>query len=238
MSNLYAIFQDVCMRLGIGWLIAVVVGLAFYRAFCGQRALWKSRGGRGLVIFSLCMGAYAGVKHLMNKVHIVSSDFETQYIFDTGSYVTNDFVHLEFNTIGLPDSAPIVFGWASYDATNIADFVVVHATTWGEWKADYFDVERNEIVWDYSSFDGNAMDVAWYLYTTYIVPPSVHTNGVLNCYGINTPQGGVLKKSIVLEDASLIFPPEELGDYSERVDEIIGAEECTEERIPYELIDK
>lgn len=237
MSNLYAIFQDVCMRIGVGWLIAVVAGLAFFAVFCGQKALWKCRHGRALVIFSLCMIAYAGVKNL-NKVNIVSSDFESQYIFDTGSYVTNDFVHLEFNTLGLPDSAPIVFGWASYDATNVADFVVVRATTWGEWKADYFDVERNEIVWDYSSFDGNAMDVAWYLYTTYVVPPSVHTNGVLNCYGINTPQGGVPKKSIIVEDETITFPPKELGDYNNSVDEIIGAEECTEERIPYELIDK
>lgn len=226
------------MRLGIGWLIAVVVGLAFYIVFWGQRALWKSRGGRALVIFSLCMGAYAGVKHII-KVVFVSSDYESRYLYDAGSYVTNTHVHLSFSAIGLPSSARVVFGYAPFTATNIEQFVSVYDMTLAEWEANFLDIELGAIVCDLTPEGTNeAWEVGWYIYTTYVVPPSVHTNGVLNVYGISSPQGGVPKKTLVIEDTTLIYPPRQLGDYRHKVNGALNAEKCETERLPYELIDK
>ena len=188
-----------------------------------------------ILAFMILMCAYAGVKHSY-VVNLFNPDAEVKNIYDYGSYVTNSYVHLEFMTIGLPVDAPIIFGYLPDGSTNEADFVTVKNLTRYEWENLYENDEgiiSTDISWPH---DGEATQQRWYLGTTYVAPPSVHTNGVLSCYGLKTLDGNALpKKTLVIEYSFLTYPPRQMGTYYDSVHDALNAEEFEGERIPYEL---
>lgn len=191
------------------------------------------------VAFILCAAIatfYGGAKYYP-KVNIPRTDADVQYLVDAGSYITNDYAYIAFSAYGLPGDARIIVGYASDDATNETQFITMVDLTLTEWRTRFSGVPglvEARIEWD-TSWGDRADQYKWYLYTTYTPAPSVHTNGVLNCYGIVCPIGGVPKRTVVIANDEIVYPPEELGDFSDMLTPALNAEETTTERKPYEL---
>ena len=192
------------------------------------------------IFIAMCVVAtyYGGAKFYPN-VNIPRTDPDAQYIYDSGSYVTNDHAYISFSTLLLPDDAVIHVAYAPPDATNESQVVFLDSMTLAEWKRLNC---RKRYDWDMSWGD-RADEYKWYLYTTWAPSPSVHTNGVLNCYGIavKADQGsgrweGVTKRTIVVEDGAIVSPDDEFWDFENELEEIQNAPVYGgEERKPYEL---
>ena len=195
---------------------------------------------RSPIFVAMCTVAtfYGGAKFYRN-VSIPRTDADAQYLYDNGSYVTNDHAYISFTTVGLPADARILVAYAPPDASNETQVVTAVDLTLSEWTARYDCKLRYE--WDVSWGDA-AWEYKWYLYTTWVRPPSVHTNGVLNCYGIAAVKGsaGVPKRTVVVEGGRMSYPEEQLRWFDEEdvTDGVLDAETYEgEERLPYELED-
>ena len=189
--------------------------------------------------FLLCavVATYYGGAKFCGKVNIPRTDADVQHLYDAGSYVTNDHAYVAFNAVALPMDARILVGYAPTDATNESQFVTMSDLSLTEWLAQFPGTDSQcaaRFEWD-TSWGDRADQYQWYLYTTYTPAPSVHTNGVLNCYGIRCAIGGVPKRTVVIEDGGVAFPPQELGDFTDTITPALNAEETETERIPYEL---
>ena len=230
MTDARSIFEAVMQEFALRCLAICVMAMIFYYASQYSRKLKIP-----IRIFSFLFCLSAGAKYFY-LINLFSPDPEIKYVYDTGSYVTNSYVHLEFKTIGLPDEAPIIFGFLPGGSTNEADFVTVLNMTRLEWVDQYAN-DDEAVVTDVSwGFNGEATQYQWYLGTTYVAPPSVHTNGVLNCYGLKTLDGNALpKKTLVIEHCFLTYPPKQMGSYYDSVHDALNAEEFEGERIPYDL---
>ena len=180
---------------------------------------------------------YGGAK-FYRSLNIPRTDADMQYLYDNGSYVTNDHAYVAFTAIGLPADARILVAYAPPDASNETQVVVVMDMPLSEWMSRYDCKLRYE--WDTSRGDA-AWEYRWYLYTTWVRLPSVHTNGVLNCYGIAAvpEKVGVPKGTLLLEGGDLIYPHGLLeSGFRDAVPLVLDAEIYEgEERLPYELED-
>lgn len=108
---------------------------------------------------------YGGAK--TGTVTYPYTDPEIRYLFDAGSYVTNDYVHVEFTRSAVvPDSADFLGYYRSAESTNDEDWVEFLATTFAE-----FHSPSNV------PFAG-ALTNSFAFFTTYTPGPVVHTNGV------------------------------------------------------------
>ena len=191
------------------------------------------------IAFFLCsvVATYYGGAKFYSRVNVPRTDADVQYLVDAGSYVTNDHAYVAFNAYGLPSDAPVIVGYAPGDATNESQFVPMVDLTLTEWHTQFPGSGCHvaaRIEWP-TSLGDRADQYQWYLYTTYTPAPSVHTNGVLNCYGMRCSIGGVPKRTVVIEDAEITYPPEELGDFTDTLTPALNATETTTERKPYEL---
>lgn len=187
------------------------------------------------IVMSTVATFYGGAKFYRN-VNIPRTDADTQYLYDNGSYVTNDHAYVSFTAVGLPADARVIVAYAPPDASNETQVVTAMDLPLSEWMANHDCKLRYE--WN-TSWGDAAWDYKWYLYTTWVKPPSVHTNGVLNCYGIAAVAGtvGVPKGTLVIEGRELTYPHGLLeGDFKDEVPRVFDAEIYEgEERLPYEL---
>lgn len=90
------------------------------------------------------------------------------YINDAGSFVTNDYVHVDFVTRIVPSSANLLVDYREVASTNAEDFASLVSTTFAE-----FTVPQDIPF-------GNATNFNFYIYTDWTPGPSVQTNGVLH----------------------------------------------------------
>lgn len=190
------------------------------------------------IFIAMCVVAtfYGGAKFI-SKVQIPRTDPDMQHLYDNGSYVTNDHAYISFKAIGLPSDALVIVAYAPPDATNESQVVTMASMTLSEWMASYDCKLRFD--WD-TSWGDRADQYQWYLYTTWVKPPSVHTNGVLNCFGIAPVEGvGVPKGTLVIEGGRLTYPHGILeGGFTDAIPLVIDAEIYEgEEKLPYELED-
>lgn len=101
------------------------------------------------------------------RVTYPSTDADTRYLVDNGSYVTNDYVHVDFTRSALvPDSADLLGYYRPVSSTNDADWVEFLSTTFAA-----FTVPQD------ISF-ANAISNNFCLFTSWTPGPTVHTNGV------------------------------------------------------------
>lgn len=175
--------------------------------------------------------AYGGTK-LYHMLNFPRTDPDVAYIIDAGSYATNDHVLVSFRTVALPPDARIILGYAPADATNETQFVVYADLTLAEWRS----LLPARFDWG-GQWGDRADNYRWYIFTLWTPAPSVHTNGVLNCYGMKLDDiGGVLKRTVLIENGSILSPDEILGDFEDSKGAILDAETYEgEERKPYEL---
>ena len=188
------------------------------------------------IVMSTVATLYGGAK-FYQTVNIPRTDADTQYLYDNGSYVTNDHAYISFTAVGLPADARVIVAYAPEWASNETQVVIAIDMSLSEWMASYNCRLRYE--WN-TSWGDAAWDYKWYLYTTWVKPPSVHTNGVLNCFGIAAPgSAGVLKGAVLVEDGALVYPHGILeGGMQSVVPPVLDAEIYEgEERLPYELED-
>jgi hypothetical protein len=132
---------------------------------------WDKARASGIVgVFSLAVALavfYAGGKSSVGSVTYPYTDVEQRYLFDAGSYVTNDFVHVNFTrSLLLPESADLVGAYRSAESTNDADWVEFMWTTFAA-----FTVPTN------IPFAG-AISNNFVFFTTWTPGPSAHTNGI------------------------------------------------------------
>jgi len=106
-------------------------------------------------------------KHMIGHVTYPYTDVEQRYLIDTGSYVTNDYVHVAFNRSPIvPDSAPLMGAVRPCGSTNDEEWVIFLNTTFEE-----FTVPQD------LAYEG-ALTNDFQFFTTWTPGPAVHTNGV------------------------------------------------------------
>ena len=154
----------------VGIFLAVVtltVAWAFYR---GCRKM--NSHGKIFSLFAVATLVSMGLKPVRNGyVRFPFTEVNKQYIFDNGSYVTNDFVHVDFiKAAFVPQSAPLYCSYRSTASTNDADFVELFRTTFAD-----FSVPQD------IPFKG-AETNDFYFYTTWTPGPVAHTNGIAVVY--------------------------------------------------------
>ena len=129
------------------------------------------------MLVAFCGLAYYGSTKnagIVSRVYFQFTDPESRYLVDNGSYVTNDFVHVDFTRHVAPGSAELRIDYYPVDtpASNVVDAAENLVTT----TFDDFPVPQN------IAFE-NATNYHFVVYTTWTPGPSVHTNGVLQLIG-------------------------------------------------------
>ena len=89
------------------------------------------------------------------------------YLVDRGSYVTNDFVHIDFERRIVPDDAALVIERRGVASTNDTDWAEFLRTTFAA-----FAVPTDLPC-------AGATNWTWIVYADWAPGPSVHTNGIL-----------------------------------------------------------
>lgn len=160
------IIEYVCLA----GLAAIAIGCAVYWAVrvASPIVAWiKAHKLEALFVapFVLCLVYTGSTKH--GSVVFPYTDVETRYLFDAGSYVTNDYVHVEFTRSPVvPDSADFLGYYRPNDSTNDVDWVCFLETTFGEFHSPSNIPFAGALTNDFQFF------------TTYTPGPVVHTNGV------------------------------------------------------------
>ena len=173
--------------------------------------LFKKMGKAGTFIFLIVAGLMvhgsfppAKEKNKNEKVQFWSASTDTVYLIDCGSYVSNNLVHIEFETRLLPDSAMIYLDYIPKDAEpNAENYSTFKAMTAAEWprKVDF-------------NYEG-ATSNKWVMYTPHTPGPVVHTNGVAVAEFIKAQKYdnvAVPKRSTIWEDGKMLWPlPEDIA---------------------------
>lgn len=150
-----------------------------------------------LIVVFCGLVQYAATK---GKVKFPYTDVEQRYLTDSGSYVTNDFVHVVFSRVIVPG-----------DAELRIDYYPV-----GTPAGDIASVSSNLVTTTFDEFPLPA-DIAFeaatnydfVVYTTWTPGPSVHTNGVLQLAGRQDMAGRgcfVPSRTGIYEDSVKLAP--------------------------------
>ena len=131
----YELYQTVLASVAIYALIAMGLAVGFFGV---SRVLlpivrWIKRHKVDALIvapFVLCMVYVGATKQPTGRVSYPYTDVEMRYLFDAGSYVTNDYVHVAFTKSPVvPDSADFLGFYRPTDSTNDLDWVQFLDTT-------------------------------------------------------------------------------------------------------------
>lgn len=117
-----------------------------------------------LAVFVCAMIHYGATKTRM--VSFPRTDPAQAYLVDTGSFVSNDTVHVEFTSYLIPPTAMIYLDCWPDDSTNEQEIVHAFSAPLGDFP--------NPLHMEYEGADTNR----WMCYTTWTPGPVVHTNGV------------------------------------------------------------
>ena len=165
-----------------GATFKIILGIAcILAAICLYAALWKyllskvdlskNRGKIALALFALVCVLFGSDKSPLASVIFYRTDPEIAWLKDTGSYVSNDVVHVSFQPHAqLPDSA-ILQLW------NCPTNSVEDHSAWAQYGAD---VTLADCPREFDIVYSNALEYAWVFFTTYTRPTQVVTNGVLH----------------------------------------------------------
>ena len=108
---------------------------------------------------------YGGAKNA--SVTYPKTDAAAAYLVDRGSYVTNDYVRIDFERRIVPDDAALVIERRAVASTNDLEWAEYLRSTFAA-----FAVPTNLPC-------ANATNWNWIVYADWTPPPSVHTNGIL-----------------------------------------------------------
>lgn len=154
---------------GMGLLAIGVffLALAVCRAFAPVVRRVKRRGrieAAFVAALAAGMAYYGGSK---GWIDYPRTDADMAYIFDNGSYVSNDVVHVDFTrAVAVPESAGLEGWYRDCASTNDEDWLQWFASTFAE-----FSVPTNIPF-------ANATNYNFQIFTTWTPGPAVHTNGL------------------------------------------------------------
>lgn len=131
---------------------------------------WRSLRREGIMFMLIAAGfLYSAANKPDNPTRPVSFpylDVEQQYLFNNGSIVSNDHVHVNFtSSVVLPSSAMIYLDYFPDGDSNLPAITYTNATLATFPRPLDFDFP-------------NAVSNAWFCYTTWTPGPSVQTNGI------------------------------------------------------------
>ena len=131
---------------------------------------WRQLRRQGIMFMLIAAGfLYAAATKPDNPTRPVSFpyvDVEQRYLFDNGSIVSNDHVHVNFTpSVVLPSSAMIYLDYFPDGDSNLPAITYTNATLATFPRPLDFDFP-------------NAVSNAWFCYTTWTPGPSVQTNGI------------------------------------------------------------
>ena len=132
------------------------------------------------------------------NVSFPRTDMEMAYVVDAGSYVTNDLVHVAFNSYMIPSYGTIILSYWPDGSTNEKDMVTAYAATLADFP-NPLDL----------AFE-NAISNRWYCYTTWTPGPVVHTNGVWQSIWMMDRRHNrclIPIRTRIEDDGDLIAPP-------------------------------
>lgn len=131
-----------------------------------ERLPWWDRAVRYalLVPFVAGMIVYGSTKA---RVTYPMTEAGRAYLVDRGSYVTDDFVHIDFERRIVPDDAALVIERRRVASTNDTDWAEFLRTTFAA-----FAVPADLPC-------AGATNWMWIVYADWAPSPSVHTNGIL-----------------------------------------------------------
>lgn len=150
--------------------MAVLAGIGVYRLF---RRLGR-RGVNGALGLGVLAVACTVIAQKPSPPLFFCDDI---YIYDGGSYATNDTVHVELarRVMELPiDDCDVIAFMRERALTNAEDFVMLPTYKFGDYPMD-FTVS-------------NATNYNYWFYLDYVPPSPVHTNGVWQMRGFSVPE--------------------------------------------------
>ena len=131
-----------------------------------KRLPWWDRAVRYALLMPFVVGmiVYGSTKA---RVTYPMTEAGRAYLVDRGSYVTNDFVHIDFERRIVPDDAALVIERRGVASTNDTDWAEFLRTTFAA-----FAVPADLPC-------AGATNWTWIVYADWAPEPSVHTNGIL-----------------------------------------------------------
>ena len=155
MKELAHIFHTAVMAIGLSALAAIGAFFAarLFKGVAGH--LIGGLGGSSLVALAFVAGVvyYGGGK---------SSFSFDMGLRDNGSYATNDTVHVAWTYVGIPSASSVYIAYRETGTTNAWD--------------DLGETVASALSWDATV--QNATNYDYLVYSTYVPPAPVHTNGV------------------------------------------------------------
>ena len=148
-------------------LFAVAALAAICIAALYRRHVKVPRLGIGFGLFAALFVLFGSDKSPLSHVIFYRTDPEIIWLKDTGSFVSNNVVHVSYQPHAqLPDDA-ILQMW--HAPTNSME----SASSWRQYGGDVFlgDAPR-----EFDIIYTNAMEYAWCFFTTYVRPPISSTN--------------------------------------------------------------
>jgi len=168
----YSLYQRfvtfLCLfALGVG---GVALAAYWFASVSSPILAWIRRHGLQAAFVApavVCLVYVGSTKQMVGSVTYPFTDPEVRYLYDAGSYVTNDFVHVSFEKSALvPDSADFLGYFRPCGSNSDDDWIEFLATTFA-----LFHSPSNV------PFAG-ALTNDFQFFTTFTPGPSVHTNGV------------------------------------------------------------
>lgn len=184
--------------------ILTVVGLMTFAAvYFATRKKLGHRGACACVVVSIVFSAIAyATASEKRQISFLSTDAEIAYLIDTGSYVSNNTVHVEFTSRLLPGDAMIFLDCiADTEPADSDNFTTIVSGPLSSFP--------NPLEFEYE----NAISNRWIFYTTYTPGPNVHTNGVAVAEFHIAPKydnAAVPKRATIWENGERVWPSNEL----------------------------
>lgn len=120
--------------------------------------------------FAVFVGAFVFYGATKGHISYPYTDFEKRYLVDNGSYVSNDFIHVDFTRVLAPSTADLHIDYRQWQSTNDEEWVSFIDTTFAEFQVPK-DLPFNLA----TNFD-------FVVYTTWTPGAAVQTNGVWHSY--------------------------------------------------------
>lgn len=185
--------------LGCVWgLLVICLGVLAVNVVCAWKVWRRQRTAGILSVVAMVAIIVGGTKPATRNVNFPRTDPEVAYLIDNGSYVSNNVVHVDFNTFLIPGDAPIALAYWPNESTNEADIVELFVDALSAWPRPLdFEFE-------------NATSNRWYCYTTWTPGPAAHTNGVFQQVWMSDRRENrnvIPIRTIIIEDGEQIAPP-------------------------------
>jgi len=124
----YETFQSAleCATLAALVTVAAASGVCVLAVFLTPVVRWVKRHCIDALLvapFVVCLVYVGATKHGNGSVSFPYTDPERRYLYDAGSYVTNDYAHIAFRKLLVPQSATIYAYSRPVGSTNDADWV-------------------------------------------------------------------------------------------------------------------